>query len=113
VLTSVPSNEGQRAIVSEITRLLRPGGVLYISDMWLQTDARNVERYGEDQKKYGIYGVFDLKEGVTVRHHDPAWIETLLDGYEALALDEIAVHTMNGHAAAAFQWIGRLSHRTT
>jgi len=113
VLTSVPSNEGQRAIVSEITRLLRPGGVLYISDMWLQTDDRNTRRYAEDEKKYGIYGVFDLEEGVTVRHHDPAWIETLTAGYEVLALEDIAVQTMNRHSVSAFQWIGRASHFTT
>jgi SAM-dependent methyltransferase len=33
VLTCVPTDEGQRAIVAEITRVLRPGGLLYISDM--------------------------------------------------------------------------------
>jgi len=107
VLTSVPTNDGQTAIISEITRLLRPKGVLYISDMWLQTDSRNVERYVEGQKKYGIYGVFDLGEGVTVRHHDRAWIESLMRDYELLHLEEIKVHTMNGHPATAFQWFGR------
>jgi len=107
VLTSVPSDEGQRAIIGEITRLLRQGGVLYISDMWLQTDSRNVERYVEGQKKYGIYGVFDLPEGVTVRHHEHRWIETLTKVYETLDLEEISVLTMNGHPARAFQWFGR------
>ena len=38
VLTCVPTNDGQRAIISEITRLLRPNGVLYISDMFLQNE---------------------------------------------------------------------------
>ena len=106
VLTCVPTDEGQRAIVAEITRILRPGGVLYISDMWLQTDARNIERYAVGEKKYGIYGVFDLREAVTVRHHDRAWIKELTRDYELLALDEIQVQTMNGHAATAFQWFG-------
>src|SRR5262249_48913188 len=77
VLTSVPRNEDQRAIVAEITRVLRPGGLLYISDMWLQTDPRNVARYVRDQKKYGVYGVFDLADGATVRHHDRQWIDSL------------------------------------
>jgi SAM-dependent methyltransferase len=107
VLTSVPTDDGQRAIISEITRLLRPTGVLYISDMWLQADQRNVERYAVGEKKYGIHGVFDLREGVTVRHHERAWIETLTKDYELLNLEEIAVHTMNNHPATAFQWFGR------
>ena len=109
VLTSVPTNNGQRAIISEITRLLRPNGILYISDMFLQTDSRNVERYIEGEKKHGIYGVFDLSEGVTVRHHDRSWIETLTGDFEVVSHEEIIVHTMNGNPAAAFQWFGRKS----
>jgi SAM-dependent methyltransferase len=108
VLTSVPTDEGQRAILAEITRVLRPGGILYISDMWLQTDARNLERYVEGEKKYGTYGVFDLSEGVTVRHNQRPWIEELTKGYEQLNLDDIQVLTMNGHPSDGFQWFGRL-----
>jgi SAM-dependent methyltransferase len=107
VLTCVPTNEGQRTIISEIIRVLRPGGVLYISDMFLQTDSRNVERYVRDEKKYGIYGIFDLSEGVTVRHHTRGWIEVLTKDFDSLELEEISVHTMNGHSAKAFQWFGR------
>jgi hypothetical protein len=74
--------------------------------MWLQTDTRNRERYARDRGKYGTYGVFDLTEGVTVRHHDRKWMESLLERYECLALDEITLQTMNGHAAFGFQWFG-------
>jgi SAM-dependent methyltransferase len=108
VLTSVPSDDGQRAIMAELTRVLRPGGLLYISDMWLQTGARATERYAVGEKKYGVYGVFDLPEGVAVRHHARRWIEELTGEYEPLALDEIQVQTMNDHPAAAFQWFGAL-----
>jgi len=107
VLTCVATNEGQRAIISEITRVLRPSGLLYVSDMFLQTDSRNVERYVRDEKKYGIYGIFDLREGVTVRHHTREWIEMLTKDFELLQLEEIPVHTMNGNSAEAFQWFGR------
>jgi len=109
VLTCIPGDDAQRAIVDEMTRVLRPGGLLYISDMWLQNDTRNTERYARDARKYGTYGVFDLTEGVTVRHHDRNWTESLLARYECLALDEIAIQTMNGHAASGFQWFGTTS----
>jgi len=106
VLTCVPTDDGQRAIIQEVSRVLRPGGLLYISDLWLQTDARNIERYLRDQPKYGTYGVFDLAEGVTVRHHDPRWLEFLTTGYDNVALDTVQVQTMNGHSASGFQWFG-------
>ena len=103
VLTCIPSNEHQIAIMNELHRVLRPGGVMYISDLWLQTDARNVERYSRGYEKHGLYGVFDLPEGVTLRHHDRKWIEQLTSGFERLALDEIETKTMNGNSASGFQ----------
>ena len=106
VLTCVPTDEGQRELLKEVNRVLNRGGLLYISDLWLQTDERNITRYERDEQKYGIYGVFDLPEGVTVRHHDPKWIETLTSDFTNVALDEIEVVTMNGNPAKAFQWFG-------
>lgn len=106
VLTCVPTDDGQQAIVGELRRVLRPGGLLYISDLWLQPDERNLTRYARDERKYGTYGVFDLPEGVTVRHHDPKWIDTLTRDFELVALDQIEVLTMNGNPAKAFQWFG-------
>ena len=102
VLTCVPTDEGQRAIIKELRRVLRPGGLLYLSDLTLQTDERNLARYARDQAKYGTYGVFDLPEGVTVRHHDPGWIETLTTDFEMVVLDHIEVLTMNGNPAKGF-----------
>jgi hypothetical protein len=106
VLTCVPTDEGQQAIVREVSRVLRPGGLLYISDLWLQPDARNIQRYVRDEPKYGLYGVFDLPEGVTVRHHDRRWIDVLTQTYEPAGLDDVQVQTMNGHPANGFQWFG-------
>ena len=106
VLTCIPTDEGQRELLKEVNRVLSRGGLLYISDLWLQTDERNLSRYARDEQKYGIYGVFDLPEGVTVRHHDPKWIETLTSDFTMVALDELEVVTMNGNPAKAFQWFG-------
>jgi SAM-dependent methyltransferase len=106
VLTCIPTDDGQRALLKEVNRVLNRGGLLYISDLWLQTDERNLTRYARDEQKYGIHGVFDLPEGVTVRHHDPKWIETLTSDFTMVALDELEVVTMNGNPAKAFQWFG-------
>lgn len=106
VLTCVPTDVGQRDIAAEAARVLKPGGLFYISDLWLQTDERNRERYARDERKYGTYGVFDLPEGVTVRHIDPEWLKELTQSFDTVALDNVEVHTMNGNPANAFQWFG-------
>ncbi|MBI4479160.1 MAG: methyltransferase domain-containing protein [Acidobacteria bacterium] len=107
VLTCVPSDGGQRRIIAELHRVLRAGGLSYIGNFWLQTDMRNIQRYELDQAKYGVYGICDLPEGVTLRHHSRQWIERLTDQFDQVAVEDIEVITMNGHPALAFQWFAR------
>jgi len=107
VLTCIPSDTGQKALMAELKRILRPGGILYLSDYWLQTDRRNHQRYERFQDKYGRYGIFELPEGVVVRHHDRDWIRQLLADFAPLSLADREVTTMNGHATSGFQYFGR------
>lgn len=106
VLTAVPGDAEQRALVAEAARALKPGGLLSISDLWLQDDDRNRERYARGAPGYG-YGVFTLPDGGVVRHHAREWMTALTAGFSTVALDEIEVTTMNGHLAKGFQWFGR------
>jgi SAM-dependent methyltransferase len=107
VLTCIPTDDGQRELIAECARILAPGGVLYVADLWLQSDTRNIERYRHDWERYRTYGVFALPEGVVVRHHDRAWMNALLGGFDTIAVDEVAVTTMNGNRADGFQWCCR------
>src|ERR1035437_873440 len=77
VLTCIPRNEDQRDLLREIRRVLSPGGLLYISDLLLNHDRRNLERYDRYADEYGTYGIFELPDGVVVRHHRKEWIEDL------------------------------------
>ena len=107
VLTCIPGDDDQQALVDELCRVVRSGGFLYISDYWLQTDERNRERYARAASQPHTYGVFDVSPGVAVRHHRPEWIAALLSRWQRIALADIQVTTMNGNAAAGFQWFGR------
>lgn len=107
VLTCVPSDNGQRGLIAEAARLLRSDGVLYISDYFLQTDRRNLERYAEYEKAHGTYGVFEIESGEVLRHMDRDWFATLTRDFENVQLREIDVLTMNGNPARAYQYLGR------
>ncbi len=107
VLTCIPDNDEQRRQIAEAERVLRPGGLIYISDLLINDDTRNRERYGRFAMAYNCYGVFELPEGVVVRHHNKDWIAELASAFERLAHETFTVTTMNGHASAAFQLLGR------
>ena len=106
LLTCIPGDDDQRAAIGEAERVLRPTGLLYISDLWLQDDERNRARYDRYADTYARYGVFELPEGVVLRHHEREWIDELTSSFHRLALDDRRVRTMNGHDADAFQWFG-------
>jgi SAM-dependent methyltransferase len=107
VLTCIPTDAGQKRAIDEIHRVLRPGGVFFMSDYPLQSDTRNQRRYREFTSELGMYGVFRLSDGAVVRHHDMGWIHRLLCEFEILGEESIRVSTMNGNAADIFQIFAR------
>lgn len=109
VLTCIPADDDQTALLAEIGRTLRPGALLYVSDLLLNSDDRNMERYQRGAAEFDRFGVFQLAEGAIVRHHDPAWVEQLMTSFSILAFDRFTVTTMNGNRSAAFQVLGRLA----
>jgi SAM-dependent methyltransferase len=110
VLTCIPLDEEQRDLLREISRVLRPGGLLYISDLLLNRDLRNLERYDRYAGEYGTYGIFELTEGVVVRHHRKEWIEELTGSFDHLEFEPFEVRTMNGNKSEAFQYLCRAPH---
>jgi len=107
VLTCIPDDNDQRALLREVERVLRSGGLLYISDLLVNNDRRNRERYERYAEKYKCYGVFELPEGVVVRHHRKQWIEEITRPFHHLKYEPFDVTTMNGNLSAAFQYLGR------
>lgn len=107
VLTCIPRNEDQRDLLQEIRRVLCPSGLLYISDLLLNHDSRNLERYERDAEKHGPYGTFEVPDGMVMRHHPKEWIRELTAAFCQLEFEAFEVTTMNGNRSAAFQYLGR------
>ncbi|MFF7467649.1 methyltransferase domain-containing protein [Streptomyces sp. NPDC008092] len=108
VLTCIPDSDAQRALVAELSRVLAPGGLLYVSDLVLQDDERNRARYAARARRFGTpYGIFATDDGAVCRHHDIAHLRALLADFDLVEEHEIEVATMNGHRSRAVQLLGR------
>jgi len=108
VLTCIPDGDTQRSLMAELNRLLKPGGLLYVSDVILQDDERNRRRYAAHADKSGIpYGVFTTSDGAVCRHHDISELHALLSGFDAVDERQIEVSTMNGNRVRALQLLAR------
>jgi SAM-dependent methyltransferase len=103
VLTCIPGNKAQKDLIHLLESKLKPGGLLYISDYYLQNDSAEMESYGYLNEDKNNFGVFTLEEGVTFRHHTKEWISELLEKFTILDEKQIEVITMNGQKAKAFQ----------
>jgi SAM-dependent methyltransferase len=106
VLTCVPSDDDQRQLIDELARVLRPGGLLYLSDLTLASDDRNRHRYAQ----YGgplPYGTFTTDDSAICRHHDPGRLRSLLAGFDLVREQTLTVATMNGNQAPAMQILAR------
>ncbi len=107
VLTCVLEDGAQRDLIAELLRTLQPGGVLYVSDLLLQEDERNLARYDTAGVEGLPYGCFQAADEARFRHMKPEWLEQLFEGLERVHARELTVHTMNGNPARAFQWMLR------
>ncbi|WP_433855788.1 class I SAM-dependent methyltransferase [Streptomyces kronopolitis] len=109
VLTCVPGDADRSAIAGELGRLVRPGGVLYLSDVPLQGDAFHQERYRLCAERYGTYGVFGTPDGGVFRHHPPELLRQTVRaaGFALLAERRGPVPTMDGLTAERVQLVAR------
>ncbi|PHR46186.1 MAG: hypothetical protein COA32_11555 [Fluviicola sp.] len=105
VLTCVPIEQDQQTLISELKRVLRPNGILYVSDLLLNEDERNLKRYNAYGS--GPYGVFELPEGGVFRHHSEEYLENqLMSFFNILYRRSFTIETMNKNQSKAIQLVG-------
>ena len=108
VLTCIPANAAQESLIKILSSKLKKGGLIYVSDYYLQADKNEVSRYHYLENNRANYGVFTLAEGATFRHHTIEWIQNLFQRFQILEEISIEVKTMNGHSATAFQLLAKI-----
>ena len=103
VLTCVPSDDDQRALIAAAWQAVRPGGLLYIAD-FLQIEGS--DRYRTMRPDSTPYGTFTTSDGAVLRHHTSEHLDELVGG-RPVRRERLALTTMNGNAAAGYQLLAR------
>jgi len=106
-LTAITEDLGQKNTINEISRLLKQGGILYLTDFLLNSDERNLNRYAKYQDKYKTYGIFETEDGAILRHQDKQNLIGLLSDFEIKSIQEMIVQTMNGNKSNAVAIIAK------
>jgi ubiquinone/menaquinone biosynthesis C-methylase UbiE len=93
-------------LISELYRILKTGGILYVSDFLLNSDRRNIDRYTAGNWKYKNFGVFKTEDGAILRHHSTEWIRQLLQNFTLNIYEELLFPTINNNQSNGFYSIG-------
>ncbi|MFI1361078.1 class I SAM-dependent methyltransferase [Streptomyces sp. NPDC020898] len=107
VVTCIPSDDAQLLLIGELHRVLKPGALLYLSDLLLRDDRRNRDRCARFAESYGTYGVFETGDGTVCGHHPSDWFTSLLAGFETIDTRRTTVTTMNGNTSTGLQFLAR------
>jgi len=111
VLTCIVKDGDQKRLLNEIERVLKPHGVLYVNDFLINHDPRNIDRYEACRKIHGTYGVFELDEGVMLRHHTIDHLFSLTRSFEKKEFQTLVYTTMNQHTSNGFYYLGQLKSK--
>jgi SAM-dependent methyltransferase len=108
VLTTIPADADQSAVLAELRRLLTPLGWLYLSDYLLQDDERSLARYKAGVTRHGVYGVWDREDGGVFRHQTREGLDRLLAAFDVIDERLVETTTFSGAPATAIQVFARL-----
>lgn len=106
VLTCIATNEEQLFLFNEIHRVLKPAGLIIVSDFLLNTDSRNLERYRKYEQNYPYYGTFQLPKGGVCRHHTLEWVKESTSAFNTILFEKTTFTTMNGNPSNGYYFLG-------
>ena len=105
VLTCHVEDATVKALLAKVSRVLKPTGKVYVTDLLMQRDKRNQDRYNASEGKFSHFGTFEMADGGTFRHYPEFAIRQFFANYEFLEWEDVDLKTMGGHPAKGFQLI--------
>ncbi len=102
VLSSTPFEREQKILIGEVDRILKKGGIVYVSDSLIAKDLRNAMRYKKFEDKYNCYGIFENDDGGAFRHYTEENINLLFSRYENLFFEKVKSKGSDGYITNEF-----------
>lgn len=107
VLCCMTDTEEKKSLIEEILRVLRPRGVLYITDFLLCDHPSYEAKYTRGMREYGKWGTYRTSEDLVVCHYSSQEILSLLSPLDIQWFEQFDFKTMNQNPARTFHCIAR------
>jgi ubiquinone/menaquinone biosynthesis C-methylase UbiE len=96
VLTCIPSDSDQKELVKEIKRVLKPGGIVILSEF-----------KKSESIKYSNNGCFCSDFDIKMKHYEINEIENLLKNFKKIKIEIIETKTIKGTPIESINYIGK------
>lgn len=107
VLCCITDEKELEVLINEIRRVLKPRGVVYITDFLICEDPRSQQKYASGLKQFGAWGIYTTNEGLAVRHYTTGIIMNLLRSFDIQWFEQFDFKTMNHNPARTFHSIAK------
>jgi len=107
VLCCLVDTQKQEELITEIWRVLKNKGVLYLSDFLISDHPRYQDKYMIGAQKFGDWGIYTTSENLTVRHHSTKAIFKLLNHFNIHWFEQFEFKTMNNNPVQTFHTIAQ------
>jgi SAM-dependent methyltransferase len=106
VLSCVLQDATRRELIDEVTRVLAPGGLLYISDAPIQSTPKYQERYTRElEEKFG-HGALHIGDEGVVRHLSESAFRDLTTGFTTIHRARIGGESLSGNSLETIRFLG-------
>lgn len=100
VLSYILEDIHRQSVFTEMQRILKPQGFLFLSCFLISMDEYHQKKYREGQKKYGTHGIFESDSGGIFRHSEEGELRALLNNFHILEWKTRPFTTMNKRQAS-------------
>lgn len=107
VLCCITNKNELTSLITEISRVLKKRGILYITDFLLCDHPIYKEKYAQGLRDFGEMGFYTTSENLTVRHYTSSAILQLLGDFDIEWFEQFDFKTMNHNPARTFHCIAR------